>query len=90
MQHKVYPQCIDPNLQDLNENIGSATLASGCFAPFDDVEIATGQAGFDDGDVHRGISSWVNPHHFHELVEDPDDVFAKFDYEYVNRYDLLS
>lgn len=88
MQHKLDPQCIDPNLLNLNEHIPSAPLASDCFAPFDDVEIVTGQAGFDDGDVPPKTSTWINPHHPQDPVEDPDDVLADFDYRYVHREHL--
>ena len=86
MQHKLYPQCIDPNLLNVNEHIPAAHLASDCFAPFDDVEIATGQAGFDDddGDVHPNMSTWINPHCSHAFVQGADDVWADFEDKYVD------
>lgn len=83
MQHKLYPQCNDPNPFNLNEHIVSAPLASDCFAPFDDVDIATGQAGFDDEEDlgHAEMSTWINLHNSHELIEDPEDVLADFGYK---------
>lgn len=90
MQYKLYPQCIDPNLLNVNEHIDSAHLASNCSASFDDVEIATGQAVFDDGDVHPKVGSWINSRHSHELAGDPEDVLEDFDYKYFHRQGLSS
>lgn len=87
MQHKPSPQCIDPNLLNVNEHLDSANLASDCFAPFDDVEIVTGQASFDDvgdGDFRPKLTTLTNPYHSRGIVEDPDDVFAFLDNEYVH------
>lgn len=91
MQHKLYPHCNDPNPFNLNEHIVSAPLASDCFAPFDDVDIATGQAGFDDGgDLgHPELSTWINPPCSHELIEDYEDVSMDFGYKYGHRLKLL-
>ena len=90
MQHKVCSRCIDPKLLNLNEHLDSARLAYDCSAPFDDVEIATGQASFDDddGDMHPQMSTWINPHHSCGTVEESDDGLAGFDYKYVHRLDL--
>ena len=84
MQHKLSFQCIDSPLLKLNEHLVSANLASDYSAPLDDVEIATGQASFEDGDTHDGVSSWIDSHHSHGVVEDLDDVLADFDYKYMN------
>ncbi len=94
MLHKPYPQCIDPNLLNVNEHLDSANLAYDCFAPFDDVQIATGQASFDDDDedghAQSRLSTWINPYHSRGLLEDPDDVFAFSDNKYVHCYALSS
>lgn len=79
MQHKL-SQCIDSPLRKLNEH-SPANLASGCSAPLDEVEIATGQASFDDGDFHDESTSWVDSHRPREIIEDSDDAFADFDYK---------
>ena len=83
MQHKLSSQCIASNLLTLKEHLVSANLASNCSAPPDDVEIATGQASFDDGDIHDGLSSWTDSQPSHGMVEDLDDVFTDFDYKYI-------
>ena len=88
MLHKPYPQCIDPNLLNVNEHLDPANLASDCCAPFDDVQIATGQASFDDdyedGPGPSKMSTWIDPYHSRALLEDPDDVFAFSDNKYVH------
>lgn len=81
MQHKVSPQCIDPNLLNPNEHMESANLAYDCSLPFDDLEIATGQASFEDGDIHLP-GSRITPHRSHAVLEDPDYLSAQFDYKY--------
>ena len=86
--HKLYPQCIDPNLLNVNEHLDSANLASDCFEPFDDLEIATGQAGFDDGGVFpRQISTCFHSNHSRPIPEeeDLDGFLAALDYKYVYR-----
>ena len=92
MQHKLYSGCIDPNLLNVNQHIDSAHLASDCFAPSDDVEIATGQASFDDddGDIYPKTSTWIGPHHSRGIDEDLDDGSAGYDYQYVHRLHLFS
>lgn len=90
MLHKLCPRRNDPNLLNLNKHIISAPLASDCFAPFDDVEIATGQAGFDDGDVHPTTGSCINSHHSYGLGEDLNDVLDDFDFWYIYRKHLHS
>ena len=83
MQHKLSPQCIDSNLCSLNEHLVSANLASDYCAPPDDVEIATGQASFDEGDIHDETSTAIHSRPSRGMVEDLDDGFPQFDYEYV-------
>ncbi len=87
MQHKLSSQCSDCNLFNLNEHLDSANLASDCCAPLDDVEIATGQAsfddGFDDGDFHDELRTWIDLNPSRVLGEDSDDVLANFDYKYI-------
>lgn len=85
MQHKLYSECIDPNLLNVNEHIDAAHFASDCFAPFDDVEIATGQASFDDDDEYLNprMSTWIDPRHSHGFDEYFDDGLAGFDYRSV-------
>ena len=83
MQHKLSPQCIDSNLCSLNEHLVSTNLASDYCAPPDDVEIATGQASFDDGDIHDEMSTAIHSRPSCGMVEDLDDGFPQFDYEYV-------
>ena len=75
MQHKLSSQCSDFNL---NEHLDSANLASAFCAPLalDDVEIVTGQASFDDVDIHDNRSTWINSNPSHAVGEDLDDVFA--------------
>ncbi len=80
MQHKL-SQCIDFPHDKLNEHPDSAILASDCSAPLDDVEIATGQASFDNGDFHDELTTWVDSHRPLGIIEDPDDAFADFDYK---------
>ena len=89
MQYKLSPQCIDSNLCSLNEHLVSANLASDCCAPPDDVEIATGQASFDDGDIDDEMSTAIDSHPSRGMVEDLDDVFPQFDYEYVQMLQSL-
>ena len=84
MQHnKLSSRCIESNLLGLNEHLLSANFASNCSAPPDDVQIATGQASFDDGDSPDEMSTWINSYGSHGMVEDSDDVLAVFDYRYV-------
>ena len=80
MQHKLSSQCNDFHL---NEHLDSANLASAFCAPLDDVEIVTGQASFDDVDIHDGFSTWIDPNHSHSHVlgDDLDDVFADVHYK---------
>lgn len=87
MQHKLYSGCIDPNLLNVNEHIDSAHFASDCFAPFDDVEIATGQASFDDDDedLDPRSSTWIDPRHSRAIVEDLEHGLAGFNYKYIHR-----
>ena len=86
MQYKVSPQCIDPNP---NEHMESANLAYDCSLPFDDLEIATGQASFEDGDIHLP-GSRIIPHRSYAVQEDPDYLSAQFDHEYVCYYNPTS
>lgn len=85
MQHKLssQTQCTHSSLFNLNEDFDAADLASDCCAPHDDLEIATGQASFDDGDIHYETSSRINSHHSRGIRDDSDDVLADFDYKYV-------
>ena len=80
MQHKLSFQCNQSNLLKLSEHLGSANFASDCCAPPDDVQIATGQASFDDGDVYDQTSTGFDSHGSHGAMEDLDDVLADFDY----------
>ena len=90
MQHKLSFQCIDSTLLKLNEHLESAALASDCCAPPDDVEIISGLASFDDGDVHDGQNIWIHSHHSHGAFEDLDDVPAAFDYKYLQTKKFFS
>ena len=83
-RNKVSSQCsIESNLLELNEHLVPANFAYSCCAPPDDVEIATGQASFDDGDVHDEISTWSNSCGSHGMLDDSEDVLADFDNRYV-------
>ena len=82
MQHKLSSQCSENNLK---EHLDSANLASAFCAPLDDVEIVTGQASFDDvdihDDIHDGLSTWIDSNDSYALGEDLDDVFADLHYK---------
>ena len=81
--NKVSSQCsIESNLLELNEHLVPPNFASNCCAPPDDVEIATGQASFDDGDVYDETSTCIYSCGSHGTIEDSDDVLADFDYRY--------
>ena len=82
--NKLSSQCsIESNLLELNELLVPTNFAYNCCAPPDDVEIATGQASFDDGDVHDELSTWINNScGSRGMLEDSDDVLADFDYRY--------
>lgn len=81
MQHKLSFQCNQSDLFKLNhEHRVSANFACDCCAPPDDVEIATGQASFDDGDIYDQMSTAFDSHGSCGVVEDSDDVLADFDY----------
>ena len=76
-------QCIESNLLQLNEHRVPTNFASNCCAPPDDVQIATGQASFDDGDIDDAMSTWINSYGSYEIGEDSDDILADFDYRYI-------
>ena len=83
-RNKLSSQCsIESNPFKLNEHLVPTDFAYNCCAPPDDVEIATGQASFDDGDIHDEISTWINSSGSRGMLEDSDDVLADFDYRYI-------
>ena len=85
-RNKLSSQCsTESNLLELNEHLVPTNFGYNCCAPPDDVEIATGQASFDDGDVHGEMSTWINScgsPGMLGMLEDSDDVLADFDYRY--------